>query len=168
MVNEIIYVQTPAVLKRSMEELMMDRRRRGLARCTLTSLIIQACDELLTRELPGYTSQIEAVSGGRTARSRGTHQDEILGAVANLTCQDRHIVFTRQEVRDHLGIDSKTWLQSYTPIFQGMRADQPGGAPGVRTPYKNVFRRIDHGRYVLTDVGEQRAREYVEELQARL
>jgi hypothetical protein len=50
-------------------------------------------------------------------------------------------------------------MRSYTAIFQGMREDQPGGAPQVPKQFKGVFRRIQHGRFTLTEVGRRRARE---------
>ena len=61
--------------------------------------------------------------------------------------------FSRLDVRQQLRLESDTWLNGYTAIFQGMRADHPGDAPGVAEEFTGVFRRVGHGRYVLTDKG---------------
>lgn len=52
--------------------------------------------------------------------------------------------FSRKEIRDHLGLTQKEWMRGYTAIFQGMREDQPGGAPSVPRQFRDVFRRIGH------------------------
>ena len=71
-----------------------------------------------------------------------THAEEIMRAVAAIVNQDDRVVFTRQQIREQIGIDQDTWMSGYTAIFQGMRADQPGGAPNVESKLKGVFRRV--------------------------
>ena len=61
--------------------------------------------------------------------------------------------FTRDEVRRYLQLSPKEWLNGYTAIFQGMRIDQPGGAPEVPKKYRGVFRRVRRGIYALTPYG---------------
>ena len=85
-----------------------------------------------------------------------THAEEIMQAVAVLVKSGR-IPFSRRDVRNHLGLDREEWNYSYDPIFQGMR-EQPGEAPKVDERFKGVFRRVSHGRYVLTPKGERLAR----------
>ncbi len=45
-------------------------------------------------------------------------------------------------------------MASYTAIFQGMRIDQPGGAPNVGVMFKGVFRQVRRGEHTLTDYGK--------------
>lgn len=81
-----------------------------------------------------------------------THAEQIMRAICRLTRRGIS-PFTRMNVRDELGLDAESWLYGYTAIFQGMRADQPGGAPEVPVQFRGVTRRVGHGQYVLTDVG---------------
>jgi len=82
-----------------------------------------------------------------------THAEEIMWAVATiLKIKD---TFSRKEIRDQIGIENKRWMKGYSSIFQGMRKDQPGGAPNVGRKYRNVFRRIKRGIYTLTDYGKE-------------
>lgn len=82
-----------------------------------------------------------------------THALQILQAVASLTRADA--VFTREEIRQTLHIERDLWHASYSPIFQAMRADQPGGAPTIEVRYRGVFRRVAHGQHTLTEYGQQ-------------
>ena len=61
--------------------------------------------------------------------------------------------FARKDVRDVLGIDADNWNASYNPVFQGM-TDSPGLAPVPRPEYQQIIRRIERGRYELTEKGE--------------
>ena len=80
-----------------------------------------------------------------------THAEEIMRAVAVLT-KRRRVEFSRREIRDQLRIDKEEWNRRYDPVFQGMR-ELPGKAPKVDRRFTKVFRRISHGRYVLTERG---------------
>lgn len=82
-----------------------------------------------------------------------THAEQILRAVARLTQVQGREEFSRLDVRQQLRLETDTWLNRYTAIFQGMREDHPGGAPGVGVEFAGVFRRVGHGRYVLTAKG---------------
>ena len=88
-----------------------------------------------------------------------THAEEIMNAVASLT-KKGHTEFRRVDVRDELDIPSHKWNASYNPTFQGMRIDQPGGAPEVGSKFKGVFRRVNHGIYVLTEYGKKLIQNY--------
>ncbi len=91
-----------------------------------------------------------------TKRREGTHAEQIMRAVATLVGPDGAGVFTRDDVRHQAGVPSAEWNPSYSPTFQGMRADHPGGAPRVAEPYQKVFARVGHGQYVLTETGRRR------------
>jgi hypothetical protein len=82
-----------------------------------------------------------------------THTEQIFRA-ACLIVTERNRIFSRNDVRQRLGISPEDWLNGYTAIFQGMRIDQPGGAPGVADLYQGVFKRVRRGEYQLTDYGE--------------
>jgi hypothetical protein len=82
-----------------------------------------------------------------------THAEMILSAVNEFRKQGK-TSFTREDIRASLGINSVEWSTSFSPIFQGMRTDQPGGAPAVGKRFRNVFRKVSRGVYVLTDFGK--------------
>jgi hypothetical protein len=82
-----------------------------------------------------------------------THAEQILSAAYELLNHGK-TSFTREDIRILLGINRKEWTASFSPIFQGMRADQPGGAPSVGKQFQNVFIRIGHGIYILSEHGK--------------
>jgi len=83
-----------------------------------------------------------------------THAEQILRAIARLQREGPR-QFSRSEVRHAVGVSADEWMQSYTPVFQGMRVDQPGGAPPVGARRSGAFRRIFCGRYEFTPRGRQ-------------
>ena len=89
-----------------------------------------------------------------------THTEEIMRAVATLIKKEGKNIFSRREIRDQIGVNHKKWMSGYVSIFQGMRIDHPGGAPKVGKRFKNIFRRIKFGRYILTDYGKQLLKEF--------
>ncbi len=164
MQTEVIYVTVPTHLKRSLEALALQYRYQARDPHTLKGMVIKACDELLARELPQYTSdRVKRSDGERSAvvvGREGTHADQIMRAVATVIAEGVDI-FTRADIRDRAGVDSDQWNGSYSPIFQGMRIDHPGGAPQVGTRFKGVFRRVDRGHYTLTPHGQELLQDYV-------
>lgn len=82
-----------------------------------------------------------------------THAEEIMRAVAVLVTKEGKEVFSRLDVREQIGVDAHVWQQSYSPVFQSMRADQPGGVPSVGTRFQGVFRQVAHGKHSLTSYG---------------
>jgi hypothetical protein len=84
-----------------------------------------------------------------------THADQIMRAVAALVREQGKRVFTRAEVRKRIGVSQEQWTSGYTAVFQGMRADHPGGAPDVGSRWRGAFRRVEYGKYVLTQRGWQ-------------
>lgn len=85
--------------------------------------------------------------------SEMTHAEEILQALRILTEPDNGAVFTRNDVRECLGISQERWLAGYTAIFQAMRSDHPGGAPHIASCYTGIIERIRRGEYRLTPKG---------------
>jgi len=156
METDVLYAAVPVRLKRGLETLV----ERQQAPSTLTGLVIQACDDLLVRELPGYTSVFESELSVSTPVSReGTIADTIMQAVT-AHMQTGATTFTRVALRDQAGIPPKRWVASFNPILQGMRADHPGGAPEAGSRYKGVFQRVARGEYQLTPYGQQLVQEY--------
>lgn len=90
------------------------------------------------------------------------HAEQIIRAAGALVYREDKRVFTREEIRERIGVDREEWNASYSPTFQAMRIDQPGGAPPIGDRWRGVFRRVEHGRYVLTE----RGRELWQELEA--
>ena len=90
-----------------------------------------------------------------------TIAEKILRAVAQLVRHGGDNIFTRKNIRDLLGVDRDIWVASYSPIFQGMRIDHPGGAPDVRKEYKGIFRQVEHGKHTLTEHGRNIIREMI-------
>ena len=84
-----------------------------------------------------------------------THAEEIMQAVAALIKRKRENTFSRKEIRDELGLGADVWNNCYSPVFQGMRSDHPGGAPRVRDKFKDVFRQVERGKHTLTRRGRQ-------------
>ena len=80
--------------------------------------------------------------------------EEIIGAVTSLWWEGNH-TFSRKDIRDQIGVSQEKWLLGYTAIFQGMRADHPGGAPSVNSKFQNVFRQVRWGKHTLTDYGKK-------------
>jgi len=88
--------------------------------------------------------------------SKQNRLDTILEAVASLVKDEGKTIFTREEIRQKANIDKKRWDNSYTQGFQGMRADEPGGAPKVAEKYKNLFENTGkRGEHRLTAKGQQ-------------
>ncbi len=88
-----------------------------------------------------------------------TNAEKIIRAVARLVSQNSNSTFSRKEVRDQIGVNHIEWMNGYTAIFQGMREDHPGRAPAVGERYKRVFRRVERGKYVLTNYGRELLRQ---------
>lgn len=84
-----------------------------------------------------------------------THAEQIMTAVAHFTETQGCVEFSRDDVRRKIGVDTDTWLNGYTAIFQGMRIDQPGKAPAVGERFSGVICCVRHGYYVLTPKGKQ-------------
>jgi hypothetical protein len=84
-----------------------------------------------------------------------THTEQILTAVRRLVGSDLAAEFSRDDIRREASVSQEDWSASYSPIFQGMREDQPRGAPYVGARSHNVFRRIRHGVHPLTEYGKQ-------------
>jgi len=84
-----------------------------------------------------------------------TNAETILEAVRRIVTLNEQREFTRDQIRRKAEVSREKWVASYSPIFQGMREDQPGGAPDVGPKYRNIFRRVRHGVHTLTEYGKQ-------------
>jgi hypothetical protein len=91
---------------------------------------------------------------------RETIPVKIMRAVAILVLQEGKKEFSREEIPQKIGVEREEWDASYSPTFQGMRVDQPGGAPNVGAKFKGVFRQIRHGVHTLTDDGNRLLAEF--------
>ncbi len=88
-----------------------------------------------------------------------THAETVLRAVSDLLTRKGDEEFSRNEVRIQIGIGQEEWMDHYTAIFQAMREDQPGGAPLIGIKYCGVFKRIERGKYMLTEYGKSLVKE---------
>ena len=86
-----------------------------------------------------------------------THAEQILWAVNQLTRQGKN-TFARMDIRDLLGLSQEA-MGSFNPVIQGMRIDQPGGAPKVDERFRNVFQRVERGLFRLTEYGKRLIKE---------
>ncbi len=91
-----------------------------------------------------------------------THAEEIMRAVAWLVRQEGKDTFSREEIRQRIGVSRDEWDAGYTAIFQAMREDHPGGAPPIGAGFKGVFRQVEHGRHTLTAYGKELLQEFAE------
>jgi hypothetical protein len=82
-----------------------------------------------------------------------TQPEEILIGVAKLLDKQTSPIFSRHSIRDELCIFPENWNASYSPTFQAMRSDHPGGAPPIGIQYKNVFQQVSYGKHTLTEYG---------------
>jgi hypothetical protein len=127
-----------------------------------------ALDSAVSQEQRGEVSgkkedtQTGAVSSQSSPRRRSmTHPEQIMAAVADLTGAQDSKEFSRDDVRRRIGVERDAWMSGYTAVFQGMRCDHPGGAPGVSERFKAVFRNVRRGQYVLTPKGKGLASEFL-------
>ena len=82
-----------------------------------------------------------------------THAEQIFRA-AVVVARKNNGIFTRDKVRQQIGVSRDRWMAGYTAIFQGMRSDHPGGAPDPGPMFRNVFCRLEHGKFQFSDNGE--------------
>jgi hypothetical protein len=83
-----------------------------------------------------------------------TRAEEILAAAGQIAGPGGVEEFSRRDIRELAGIARAIWANCYDPIFQGMRADQPGGAPAVGEKFRNVFRQVSRGIHAFTKYGK--------------
>jgi hypothetical protein len=103
------------------------------------------------QELPvdGYPAFERYLTGIRPQ----TMAEKILSAALRLAGPKGKNEFSREEIRKEVGVAAHPWKQSYSPTFQGMRADQPGHAPLVAAKFRNVFEQVEWGQHRLTGYG---------------
>jgi hypothetical protein len=103
-------------------------------------------------------SKIAAFERALRAVKRVPIAIQILAAVRNLAATFGTRAFTRKDIRDELRVSPKNW-NSYSPIFQGMRIDEPGGAPPATRGRGALFRSVSRGKHVLTSKGQRLLRQ---------
>lgn len=86
-----------------------------------------------------------------------TIPEKIMVAVATIKNVDRTI-FTKNDIRLIMELKPEQW-NVYGCVFQGMITEPKRGP---RIPYfLNVFKRVSHGHYILTDHGKEQIKKFV-------
>jgi len=80
-----------------------------------------------------------------------TKAEQILSTVHNLYRAGREEL-TQDVIRATLGISHKVWHGGYSNTFQAMCTNKTKGV-SLRKDYQDVFHRVNHGKYQLTDYG---------------
>ena len=80
-----------------------------------------------------------------------TQAEHILEAVAELSVAG-HTVFSQESIRNHLSISHVDWHAGFVNTFLAMRVNA-GKSFRVSKPYKNIFEKLEHGRYELSESG---------------
>lgn len=83
-----------------------------------------------------------------------TQAEEILQVVFVLIKEKGKKTFTRLDIRRQINPDKKRWENNYSPTFQGMRVDGPGGANNVGKKFQGIFQQVKHGVHTLTEYGK--------------
>jgi hypothetical protein len=102
--------------------------------------------ELSPERYAMFVSQLTGVQPSTIA-------EHILRAVARIVGANKRMTFSRVDIRVAAGVTRKKWTASYSPTFQGMRADQPGGAPVQSIRHQSVFEQVERGLHRLTAHG---------------
>jgi len=89
-----------------------------------------------------------------------TQAEEILQAVSVLIKEKGKKTFTRLDIRRQINPDKKRWKNNYSPTFQGMRIDGPGGAHTVGKEFQGIFQQVKHGVHTLTEYGKEVIKRY--------
>jgi len=80
-----------------------------------------------------------------------TKAEQILRTVHNLY-RAGHEELTQDVIRANLGLSHKMWHGGYSNTFQAMCSNSGKGV-SLRRDYQNVFEKVRHGCYQLTDYG---------------
>jgi hypothetical protein len=89
-----------------------------------------------------------------------TQAEEILQAVSFLVKHKGMKTFTRMDIKAQIDTDKKRWANNYSPTFQGMRIDAPGGARNVGEEFQRVFKQVKCGVHALTEYGKDLIEKY--------
>jgi len=89
-----------------------------------------------------------------------TTAEEILQSVSFLVKEKGMKTFRRVDIRKHMGADKRRWDNNYSPTFQGMRVDQPGGACNVGKKFQGIFQQVKYGVHTLTEYGKEMIKKY--------
>jgi len=89
-----------------------------------------------------------------------TTAEEILQAVSVLIKKKGMKTFRRLDIKRQLDADKRRWENNYSPTFQGMRVDGPGGAHTVGKEFHRIFHRVKYGVHTLTEYGKEVIKRY--------
>ncbi|GEM_PF-1183444 len=88
----------------------------------------------------------------------GTTVAESIFLAASAVVSRGQTTFSRQDVLRAIEDERVVHVPTFNPTFQGMRTD-PGLAPLPAPQFRDVFQRIGHGAYQLSEAGLQLARQ---------
>lgn len=103
---------------------------------------------------------VQGIGSNKFKEIQMTTPEEILRAVSILVKKKGMNEFRRLDIKKQIGADEHRWRNNYSPTFQGMREDAPGGARNVAEKYKGVFRGVRFGVHTLTDYGRELIKKY--------
>lgn len=89
-----------------------------------------------------------------------TTAEEILQAVSFLIKEKEMKTFRRLDIKRQIGADKRRWENNYSPTFQGMRVDGPGGAHNVGIKFQGIFQQVKRGLHTLTEYGKEVIKSY--------
>jgi len=89
-----------------------------------------------------------------------TTAEEILQTVSVLIKEKGMKTFRRLDIRRQIGADKHRWENNYSPTFQGMRVDNPGGARNVGKKFQGIFQQMKYGVHTLTEYGKEMIKKY--------
>ena len=89
-----------------------------------------------------------------------TTAEEILQAVSVLIKEKGMKTFSRLDIKRQIGADKRRWENNYSPTFQGMRVDNPGGARNVSKKFQGIFQQVKYGVHTLTEYGKEVIKKY--------
>ena len=82
-----------------------------------------------------------------------TNVSKIFIAATELLKEKSNIEFSRQDIKNHLGLSTREWDLGYTGSFQGMVDNCPPLRNKISPKYRAVFTRIGKGIYTFTNYG---------------
>jgi len=89
-----------------------------------------------------------------------TTAEEILQTVSVLIKEKGMKTFRRLDIKRQIGADKHRWENNYSPTFQGMRVDNPGGAHNVGKKFQGIFQQVKYGVHTLTEYGKEMIKKY--------
>ena len=82
-----------------------------------------------------------------------THIEEIFLAAKKIYLDDKKHEFTRNDIKNMLGLTTQEWDMGYTGDFQGMINGVPPLKNKIRPKYRDVFVRVKPTIYTFSEKG---------------